>query len=205
MPPPFKTPSHRPTKKRRRGPPEEEGSSKTRMSWVGQIQRCSNCGVAGHKRRGCPKPLTSPSTQKIQRQEWRTGSNKNFIKGEKEVILTATSPDQSIQEEGINISIIFTVSASRGFFPAQPEANQQRFWKMRAQIQAQQATTSFSAQLFIISAECSLNTTQICFKNHQKSLSQPTKKSITPPNSAHISPKKLMLMAKLPPRKWGNI
>ncbi|MED6110472.1 hypothetical protein PIB30_043224 [Stylosanthes scabra] len=61
MSPPFRTPSHRPTKKRRRGPLEEEGSSQSCLSRVGQIQRCSNCGAAGHKKRGCPKPVTRSS------------------------------------------------------------------------------------------------------------------------------------------------
>ncbi|MED6168056.1 hypothetical protein PIB30_008406 [Stylosanthes scabra] len=61
MPLPFRTPSHRPTNKRRRGPPEEEGSSQSRLFRVGQIQRCSNYGAGGHKKRGCPKLVTRSS------------------------------------------------------------------------------------------------------------------------------------------------
>ncbi|MED6157854.1 hypothetical protein PIB30_027383 [Stylosanthes scabra] len=60
MPPPCQTPSHRLTKKRRRAAHEEEDKRvQTHLPRVGQIQRCSNCGAAGHKRRGCPKPLQS--------------------------------------------------------------------------------------------------------------------------------------------------
>ncbi|XP_057760884.1 uncharacterized protein LOC130981304 [Arachis stenosperma] len=56
MPPPYRRPSHRPVKKRKRGPDEAPDSSQTHLSRRGQIQRCSNCGESGHKRGGCKKP-----------------------------------------------------------------------------------------------------------------------------------------------------
>ncbi|XP_029150065.1 uncharacterized protein [Arachis hypogaea] len=56
MPPPYRKPSHRPVKKRKRGPDEPPDSSQSHLSRRGQIQRCSNCGESGHKRGGCKKP-----------------------------------------------------------------------------------------------------------------------------------------------------
>ncbi|RYR10891.1 hypothetical protein Ahy_B05g079366 [Arachis hypogaea] len=56
MPPPYRKPSHKPVKKRKRGPDEVEDRSQSHLSRRGQIQRCSNCGELGHKRGGCKKP-----------------------------------------------------------------------------------------------------------------------------------------------------
>ncbi|RYR34102.1 hypothetical protein Ahy_A10g048827 [Arachis hypogaea] len=56
MPPPYRKPSHRPVKKRKRGPDEPPDSSQSHLSRRGQIQKCSNYGESGHKRRRCKKP-----------------------------------------------------------------------------------------------------------------------------------------------------
>ncbi|RYQ93447.1 hypothetical protein Ahy_B09g099718 [Arachis hypogaea] len=55
MPPPYQKPSHRPVKKRKRGPDEASDNSQSHLSRRGQIQRCSNCGESAHKRGGCKK------------------------------------------------------------------------------------------------------------------------------------------------------
>ncbi|RYR11104.1 hypothetical protein Ahy_B05g079590 [Arachis hypogaea] len=56
MPPPYRKPSHRLVKKRKRGPGDEDNRSQTHLSCRGQTQRCSNCGALGHKKSGCTKP-----------------------------------------------------------------------------------------------------------------------------------------------------
>ncbi|RYR28332.1 hypothetical protein Ahy_B01g052449 [Arachis hypogaea] len=56
MPPSYRRPSHRPVKKRKRGPGDENNRSQTHISRKGQIHRCSNCGALGHKKSGCTKP-----------------------------------------------------------------------------------------------------------------------------------------------------
>ncbi|RYR54368.1 hypothetical protein Ahy_A06g029633 [Arachis hypogaea] len=56
MPPPYMRPSHRPVKKRKRGPGDEDNRSQTHISRRGQTHRCSNCGALGHKKPGCIKP-----------------------------------------------------------------------------------------------------------------------------------------------------
>ncbi|RYR11098.1 hypothetical protein Ahy_B05g079583 [Arachis hypogaea] len=44
MLPPYRKPSHRPVKKRKRGPDKVEDRSQSHLSRRGQIQRCSKCG-----------------------------------------------------------------------------------------------------------------------------------------------------------------
>ncbi|XP_015948461.1 uncharacterized protein LOC107473412 [Arachis duranensis] len=56
MPPPYRKPSHRPVKKRKRGPDESKATCHTHLSRRGQIQRCSKCGTSGHKRGRCNNP-----------------------------------------------------------------------------------------------------------------------------------------------------
>ncbi|XP_015948297.1 uncharacterized protein LOC107473257 [Arachis duranensis] len=63
MPPLYRKPSHRPVKKRKRGPDESEARCQTHLSRKGQIQRCSKCGAPGHKRGRCnnlPLPAQLP-------------------------------------------------------------------------------------------------------------------------------------------------
>ncbi|RYR78987.1 hypothetical protein Ahy_A01g003844 isoform A [Arachis hypogaea] len=55
IPPPYRRPSHRPVKKRKRGSVDEDNRSQTHLSRRGQVQRCSNCGAMGHKKNGCTK------------------------------------------------------------------------------------------------------------------------------------------------------
>ncbi|RYR14141.1 hypothetical protein Ahy_B04g070764 isoform B [Arachis hypogaea] len=56
IPPPYRRPSHRPVKKRKRRAADEDNRSQTHLSWRGQVQRCSNCGGEGHKKSGCSQP-----------------------------------------------------------------------------------------------------------------------------------------------------
>ncbi|XP_016185857.1 uncharacterized protein LOC107627537 [Arachis ipaensis] len=56
MPPPYRRPSHRLVKKRKRGPGDEDNRRQTHLSRRGQIQRCCNCGTVGHKKGGCTNP-----------------------------------------------------------------------------------------------------------------------------------------------------
>ncbi|RYR74299.1 hypothetical protein Ahy_A02g008968 [Arachis hypogaea] len=66
MPPPYKRPSHRPMKKRKRGPGDEENRSQNHLSQRGQIQRCSNCGDVGYKKMSCTKPKKSVYATNVQ-------------------------------------------------------------------------------------------------------------------------------------------
>ncbi|XP_072072121.1 uncharacterized protein [Arachis hypogaea] len=55
MPPPYRKPSHRLVKKRKRGPGDDDNRSQIHLSRRGQTQKCSNCGALGHKKSGCTK------------------------------------------------------------------------------------------------------------------------------------------------------
>ncbi|MED6193582.1 hypothetical protein PIB30_020890 [Stylosanthes scabra] len=206
LPPSFRTPSHRPTKKRRRGPIEEEGSNRTRMSWVGQIQKCSNCGAAGHKRRGCPKPLTTVQPHKKSKGKAATRSSS---RGKKR------SSSQPPAQARASKKRAATTSSSSQPLPLNPSSQPNRGSgrggpKFRPNQQQPPSQPSSSCQPKVASTKS------------RKSMTQPTKKSSTASNfasssqlapmridfsvsSTHVSPKKLKLMAKLPPRKWGNI
>ncbi|RYR58643.1 hypothetical protein Ahy_A05g024512 [Arachis hypogaea] len=69
MPPPYWRPSHRPIKKRKRGPRDEDNRSQTHLSRRGQTQRCSNYGALGHKKSGCTKPnkKVQPASQQASK------------------------------------------------------------------------------------------------------------------------------------------
>ncbi|RYQ83643.1 hypothetical protein Ahy_B10g102399 [Arachis hypogaea] len=69
IPPPYRRPSHRPAKKRKRGAADEDNRSQTHLSRRGEVQRCSNCGGVGHKKSGCsqPKKRAQSSTKRAKK------------------------------------------------------------------------------------------------------------------------------------------
>ncbi|RYR20645.1 uncharacterized protein [Arachis hypogaea] len=69
IPPPYRRPSHRPVKKRKRGAADEDNRSQTHLSRRGEFQRCSNCGGVGHKKSGCsqPKKRAQSSTKRAKK------------------------------------------------------------------------------------------------------------------------------------------
>ncbi|RYR46016.1 hypothetical protein Ahy_A07g031787 [Arachis hypogaea] len=80
MPPTYRRPSHQSVKKRRTSTKKEEQSSHTHLLMRGQIQRCSRCGAAGHKKGRCPKPieqgmLAQPSKNLKQGKKKTTNTN----------------------------------------------------------------------------------------------------------------------------------
>ncbi|MED6112870.1 hypothetical protein PIB30_065642 [Stylosanthes scabra] len=95
LPPPYRRPSHKPVKKRRKGHGEEEDRSQNHLSRRGQIQRCSNCGAAGHKKIGCPRPPSDAQTSTQARsQSTLTGRKKLPIRS---MAKSATQPaDQAV-------------------------------------------------------------------------------------------------------------
>ncbi|MED6110099.1 hypothetical protein PIB30_039818 [Stylosanthes scabra] len=189
MPPPFRTPSHRPTKKRKRGPPEEEGNSQSRLSRVGQIQRCSNCGAAGHKKRGCPKPVTRKQGSKSTKGGTKRSSSQPPPEAHKRKKLTRES---SSQPQPI-CNTIGPGSATVGANNKAPSSSSQP--KKQPQTKASSSTQPTPKK----ASKCT----------KPISSSQPVGKkaqfSVTNFGNPHISPQKFRLMAKLPPRKWGNL
>ncbi|MED6192268.1 hypothetical protein PIB30_008474 [Stylosanthes scabra] len=194
-----------PTKKRRRGPLEEEGRSQTHLSRVGQIQRCSNCGVAGHKRSDCPNPSTSAQRPSEAKKGKGSILAREAVRGPPHSHLPIPSP-----KKGHLQGFIISASTSTGCSKAQPEAHQQNSTKKRSKKEAAHGQSSsqptrsakkaalpppsHSSQPPKNSASGSNCASQASEKRSQFSVSL-----------AHISPQKLRKMAKLPPSKWGNL
>ncbi|MED6112241.1 hypothetical protein PIB30_059901 [Stylosanthes scabra] len=228
MPPPYRTPAHRPTKKRRRGPADEDERSQNHLSRVGQIQRCSNCGAAGHKRRGCTKPINSAQQPKKPKEKnARRYATRSSTRGRKRAssqppAQTSTRKKRAIASASSSQPLPREASSqptqrpgcARGGPKFKP--NPQALSKPKP-AQAPSKPNSASGQPNPASAQ-----PKPASRSTMKALSQPTKKASVQPNtasssqpiskraqfsvsSAHVSPQKLKLMAKLPPRKWGNL
>ncbi|MED6213102.1 hypothetical protein PIB30_089984 [Stylosanthes scabra] len=196
MPPPFRTPSYRPTKKRRRGPPEEEGSSQSHLYRVVQIQRCSKCGAAGHKKRRCPKPVTRGS--KFTKGGTKRSSSQPPPESHKKKLTKASSsqPQPIYKPAGLESARFGPkkkpTTTPSTIKPAQP--------KKQPTTKASSSNSKPSSQPIHKKASKSTKPT---------SSSQPIGKraqfSVTNYGNPHVSPQKLRLMAKLPQRDWGNL
>ncbi|RYR26513.1 hypothetical protein Ahy_B02g060763 [Arachis hypogaea] len=195
MPPPYRRPSHRLVKKRKRGPGDEDNRRQTHLSRRGQIQRCCNCGTVGHKKGGCTNPKrrgwkvsrSQPPDQTVQRGILRriscsqpnppTSQSKKPATRPKKL---ATNPNDASTQPKIQ-------PKKSGTAPAQsnPKApSSQRLAKKRS------ATAASSTS-----------------KKH--SHSQPTERkrhfSVIQTGAPHVPLQKLKLMAKLPPSAWENL
>ncbi|XP_020979381.1 uncharacterized protein LOC110271979 [Arachis ipaensis] len=197
MPPPYRKPSHRPVKKRKKGPNEPPNSSQSHLSRRGQIQRCSNCGESGHKRGGCKKPS-------LDAQQPRQTASKRTRGGRK---------PSSIRPK--------TISKASSQ-PAMPSASAglRRSTRSRVASQPQPATTSFQPNSTHSRSKPTSSSTRPN-KKRTRSLTQeppaPKEKGAASSNQParpvsfshkiplHVSPRKLRLMAKLPPRLWEKL
>ncbi|MED6132230.1 hypothetical protein PIB30_017307 [Stylosanthes scabra] len=217
MPPPYRTPSHRPTKKRRRAAYEDEDKRvQTHLPRRGQIQRCSNCGAAGHKRRGCPKPPKSAQVSKKTKSNSATkgkGATKSTKGGIKKSL---SQPPPSSMEKG---KAAAASSSSQPLPRSPPIAKQSLVGSTRrarpipsraSQVQTSSQpikTAATALQAPRPKTRSSSQPTKISTKETTKASTSGKKpvfcvRSVCSP---HVSPKNLKMMAKLPPGSWGNI
>ncbi|RYR33271.1 hypothetical protein Ahy_A10g047834 [Arachis hypogaea] len=209
MPPPYRKPSHRPVKKRKRGPDKAPESSQSHLSRRGQIQRCSNCGESRHKRGGCKKPS-------LDAQQPRQAAIKRTKRGRKPSSSRLITSSKTSSQPAIQ-------SASGG---------RRRSTRSKASSQPQSATTSSKPiSTYSRSKPTSpstrpnslpagtlhgrakrkpiRNTTQQPPAPKEKGASNSSQPARTVSFShripLHVSPRKLRLMAKLPPRLWGKL
>ncbi|XP_052111600.1 uncharacterized protein LOC127742967 [Arachis duranensis] len=197
MPPPYRKPSHRPVKKRKRGPDEPPDSSQSHLSRRGQIQKCSNCGESGHKRRRCKKPS-------LDAQQPRQAPSKRTRARRKPSSIRPTSRSKASSQ------------------PNMPSANGglRRSTRSRATSQPQPATTSSQPN----STHSRSKPTSSSTRPNRKPTRSLTQEPLAPKEkgaasssqpaglvsfshriSLHVSPRKLKLMAKLPPRLWKKL
>ncbi|MED6124729.1 hypothetical protein PIB30_061656 [Stylosanthes scabra] len=232
MLPPFRNPSHRPTKKRRRDPTEEEGRNPTHLSRMGQVQRCSNCGVAGHKKRGCKKPPAASARppKKSNASSSSNGKGKATMKSAtgRESTSLSQPPPQTCNRKRKKTGETSSSQPLPSRVVSQPSPNPTWPDRTRRAVASTSTSQKPPAQPNIRSK--SRGTNKSSKRPNAISSSQPIKKSskatVKPssrPSSSqpignrprfyvrhvsggpHISPKKLRQMAKLPPRAWGNI
>ncbi|XP_057747440.1 uncharacterized protein LOC130966639 [Arachis stenosperma] len=206
MPPPYRKPSHRPVKKRKRGPEESEVTCQTHMSRRGQIQRCSKCGGAGHKRGRCSNPplLAQPAKQTAANTATR-GKKRSIPKPAMQAATrgrkrSKAQENSSSQPQPATSSTPITRSNSSYSQPitkpttpatrpnSRPAATAQRrpnVKPMRSSAQPPPSAKEKGAS-----------------SSRQPAMS---KVSFTHNIALHVSPRKLRLMAKLPPREWGKL
>ncbi|XP_016173790.1 micronuclear linker histone polyprotein-like [Arachis ipaensis] len=197
MPPPYRKPSHRPIKKRKRGPDEARDSSQSHLSRRGQIQRCSNCGESGHKRRGCKKPS-------LDDQNLSQSARKRTRGGRKASSSRPTSSSKASSQPVMQ-------SESRGL---------RRSTRSRSSSQPQPATTTSKPNSTQSGSRPTSSSTRPKTKPTRSNTQQPPPPkemgaacssqaartvSFSHKFPLHVSPRKLRLMAKLPPRLWGKL
>ncbi|RYR75592.1 hypothetical protein Ahy_A01g000151 [Arachis hypogaea] len=203
MPPPYRRPSHRPVKKRRAAPGDEEQSSRTQLSRKGETQRCSRCGSVGDKRSRCPKPIEElQSKNKGKQQKGSTKTNHLPAKGGRK---TASS-----QPKRKAISATQPPSAAQSNNAAQPKRPRGRpkgTTKSNSSTQPAPQPNKVASPTSSAPPSSSSQPATTTIPSSQPTLttssSQPVSHfSARLSGAPHISPKKLKLMAKLPPRKW---
>ncbi|QHO56194.1 uncharacterized protein DS421_3g71630 [Arachis hypogaea] len=214
MPPPYRRPSHRPVKKRKRGPGDEDNRSQTHLSRRGQTQRCSNCGALGHKKSGCTKPIKKvhPASQQ---------SGKGPRRGTK--VASSQPPGQTVQREKLSRkscsqpSPATTYSNTATTQPHKPVTRPRKLAsrpteqstqpknqtkKVAGPAPPQSNLKAPSSQPLPSKSSAAASST-----SKKNSHSQPTERkrhfSIIQTGAPHIPNQKLKLMAKLPPSAWA--
>ncbi|XP_025621521.1 uncharacterized protein [Arachis hypogaea] len=191
IPPPYRKSSHRPVKKRKRGL---------------EIQKCSNCGVSGHKRERCSNPPLSVQPPKQSAVKKTNGGKKRSIsqpavqsatKGRKRSKLQGNSSSQPQPATSITPITRFkssdsqpipkpTTQASRPkTTPAATPQRRPKIKPIRSSTQPPPATK----------------------EKGTSSSSQPVmnKVSFSHNIALRVSPRKLRRMTKLPPRAWKKL
>ncbi|MED6133638.1 hypothetical protein PIB30_030033 [Stylosanthes scabra] len=219
---------------RRRGPDEEDRRNQTHLSRVGQIQRCGNCGAAGHKRGGCPKP--PKAAQPPKKTKTRSSSKGKGQATTKHLIraaaksLSQPTPQPFTRKRKLSevaSSLCQPNSSNIAAGPSQSSRGRVRVSTSNPKPATQVAKPNppkKSAAVKPNPQKKSAATTRLT----GQSSSQPTKitnaapKLSSKPSSSrptgqrpifcvrnvggvHVSPQKLRKMARLPPRAWNNI
>ncbi|MED6185113.1 hypothetical protein PIB30_053896 [Stylosanthes scabra] len=236
MPPPYRRPSHRPNKKRRRGYGEDENRrNQHHLSRRGQIQRCSNCGAAGHKKRGCPRPIDNAHSSAPPKP---TNQNSNGVrgKGKKQAQSNNRLPklptrggknaaDQQPPNNPRGVKRKATssqpnpsttpkkASTAPNKRPAAPKKPNPKgpTQPIKGNAAPKNPTRKACSQPNPTSCGGSQRMENISSthpgSSKPSSLQQGRRANFTMRHSGapHVSPQKLRQMAKLPPRKWGHL
>ncbi|RYQ94812.1 hypothetical protein Ahy_B08g089749 [Arachis hypogaea] len=180
----LRRPSHRPVKKRKRGPGDEDNRSQTHLSRRGQTQKCSNYGALGHKKSGCTKPK-----KKVQYATQQAG------KGPKRGIKVASSQPLGQTVQRGKLSRTSCSQPNSATTQPNPATTQPK--------KPSNPKAPLSQPLPKKSSAAASST------SNKESDSQPTDRkrhfSVIQTGAPHIPLQKLKLMAKLPPSAWDNL
>ncbi|RYQ83741.1 hypothetical protein Ahy_B10g102553 [Arachis hypogaea] len=211
MPLPYQRPSHRPVKKRKAAAGDEEQSNRTHLSKKGEIQRCSLCGPVGHNRSRCPKPIEELSKNKGKQQQGSTKSNHLPAKGGRKTAFSQPNPKQSVKRKAVSASQPPSAAQSNNAAqPKRPRGKSKGTAKPKSSTQPtpqpNKVASPTTSALPSSSSQPATRTIPSSQPTLTTSSSQPVGHfSARLSGAPHISPKKLKLMAKLPPRKWGML
>ncbi|RYQ91969.1 hypothetical protein Ahy_B09g098045 [Arachis hypogaea] len=206
MPPPYRKPSHRPVKKRKRGPNESEDRCQTHLSRRGQIQRCSKCGAAGHKRGRCSNPPLPAQPPKQTTAKIATRGRKRSIL--KPAMQSATRGRKRSKAQGNSSSQPQPATSSTSITRSN-SSHSQPIPKPTTHATRPNTTPAATPQRMpnMKPIRSSTQPPPAAKEKGASSSSQPpmNRVSFTHNIALHVSPRKLRLMAKLPPRKWGKL
>ncbi|XP_016173511.1 uncharacterized protein LOC107616020 [Arachis ipaensis] len=205
MPPPYRRPSHKPVKKKKRGPDESEDRCQTHLSRRGQKQRCSRCGAAGHKRGRCSNPPLPAQHPKQTAAKIATRGRKSSIL--KPAIQSATRGRKRSRAQG-NLSSQPQPASSSTPITRFKSSHSQPIPKPRTHATRPNTTAAATPQRRPNKKPIKSSTQPppVTKDKGASSLSQPMMHKVffTQNIALHVSPRKLKLMAKLPPREWGK-
>ncbi|RYR19507.1 hypothetical protein Ahy_B03g064290 [Arachis hypogaea] len=173
-------PSHRPVKKRRPAAGDEEQSSRTHLSRKGEKQRCSICGSVGHNKSRCPKPIEDLPIPKLAVKRKAT---------------SVTQPPSSAQ-------------SNNAAQPKRPRGRPKEITKPICSTQHDPQLKKLASPTSLAPPSSSSQPTTRTLPSSQATLatssSQPVGHfSARISGAPYVFSKKLKLMEKLPPRKWG--
>ncbi|RYQ99671.1 hypothetical protein Ahy_B07g087644 [Arachis hypogaea] len=166
-----------------------------------RLQRCSICGVVGHNKSRCPKPIENEAqnSKKQSKGKQSRGSNNSIppaAKGGKKIASTQPTPKLTVKRKVASATQPTSSAQSNTVAPLKrPKGRPKGTMKPTPSAQPDPPTSSSQPTTTVLPAsQPSFATTS----------SQPTRHySVSSAGGPHVSPRKLKLMAKLPPKKWG--
>ncbi|RYR25365.1 hypothetical protein Ahy_B02g059067 [Arachis hypogaea] len=214
MPPLYRRPSHRPVKKRKPSVGDEEQSSHTHMSRKGEKQRCSICSSVGHNKSRCPKPIENKAqnSKKLSKGKQNRGSNNlqpPAAKGGKKTASTQPTPKLTVKRKVASATqppnSAQSNSATQQKRPrGRPKGTTKSTSSAQHDPQPKRISSPKSSAPSTSSSQPKITSLPVSQPSLTTASSQPTGHfSVSLSGGPHLSPRKLKLMAKLLPKKWG--
>ncbi|XP_015933167.1 uncharacterized protein LOC107459447 [Arachis duranensis] len=183
------------------------------MSRKGEKQRCSICGVVGHNKSRCPKPIENEAQnfKNLSKGKQSRGSNKSnplAAKGGKKTASTQPTPKLTVKRKVASATQPPTSAQSNIVTqPKRPRGRPKGTTKPTSSAQHDPPPKRIASPKTSAPSASSSQPTTTTLPASQPSIatasSQPTGHfSVSLTGGSHVSPRKLKLMANLRPRKW---